>query len=94
MYSPPAAISSFFAKTHPKVRGELLYFPTADGPSLNTMANNRQRARENRPFWWGTPVTAAMTILPALCAVHQQFGHTVKVGGADGHIRLNNEAVH
>ncbi|WP_366542235.1 TDP-N-acetylfucosamine:lipid II N-acetylfucosaminyltransferase, partial [Salmonella enterica] len=35
---------SYFARQHPDVRGELLYFPTRMDPSLNAMAKERQRA--------------------------------------------------
>lgn len=35
---------SYFARQHPGVRGELLYFPTRMDPSLNSMAKERQRA--------------------------------------------------
>lgn len=38
---------SYFARQHPRVRGELLYFPTRMDSSLNNMANDRPRGREN-----------------------------------------------
>lgn len=69
---------SYFARLHPRARGELLYFPTRMDPALNTMASER-------------PVSGKMTILvgnsgdrsnehiAALHAVHQQFGDSVKV---------------
>ncbi len=58
-------------------------------PSLNTMANDRQREGK-RPFWWGTPVTAAMSILLP-CARSSAIWRYGKSGGADG-ISAYNEA--
>jgi dTDP-N-acetylfucosamine:lipid II N-acetylfucosaminyltransferase len=37
---------NYFAKQHPKVRGELLYFPTRMDPELNGLANDARRAGE------------------------------------------------
>ncbi|AMX07668.1 4-alpha-L-fucosyltransferase [Enterobacter asburiae] len=34
---------NYFAKQHPNVRGELLYFPTRMDPALNAMANDAVR---------------------------------------------------
>lgn len=69
---------SFFAKTHPKVRGELLYFPTRMDPSLNTLANDRQREGK-MTILVGNSGDRSNEHVAALRAVHQQFGDTVKV---------------
>lgn len=81
---------SFFAKTHPKVRGELLYFPTRMDPSLNTMANDRQREGK-MTILVGNSGDRSNDHIAALCAVHQQFGDTVKVVVPMGY-PPNNEA--
>ena len=81
---------SFFAKTHPKVRGELLYFPTRMDPSLNTMANDRQREGK-MTILVGNSGDRSNEHIAALRAVHQQFGDTVKVVVPMGY-PPNNEA--
>lgn len=72
-----------FAKTHPKVRGELLYFPTRMDPSLNMMANDRQR-KGKMTILVGNSGDRSNEHIAALRAVHQQFGDTVKVVSVDG----------
>ncbi|HAM6663509.1 TPA: TDP-N-acetylfucosamine:lipid II N-acetylfucosaminyltransferase [Escherichia coli] len=81
---------SFFAKTHPKVRGEQLYFPTRMDPSLNTMANDRQREGK-MTILVGNSGDRSNEHIAALRAVHQQFGDTVKVVVPMGY-PPNNEA--
>ncbi|MEN1713106.1 TDP-N-acetylfucosamine:lipid II N-acetylfucosaminyltransferase, partial [Pseudomonas aeruginosa] len=63
---------SFFAKTHPKVRGELLYFPTRMDPSLNMMANDRQREGK-MTILVGNSGDRSHEHIAALRAVYQQF---------------------
>ena len=54
--------SQYFAKQHPNVRGELLYFPTRMNPALNNMANDTPREGK-LTIWWVTLAIAAMSIL-------------------------------
>ena len=53
---------NYFAKQHPNVRGELLYFPTRMNPALNNMANDTPREGK-LTIWWVTLAIAAMSIL-------------------------------
>ncbi|VFS29971.1 4-alpha-L-fucosyltransferase [Escherichia coli] len=73
-----------------KVRGELLYFPTRMDPSLNTMANDRQREGK-MTILVGNSGDRSNEHIAALRAVHQQFGDTVKVVVPMGY-PPNNEA--
>jgi dTDP-N-acetylfucosamine:lipid II N-acetylfucosaminyltransferase len=53
---------SWFANRHPRVPGELLYFPTRMDPALNTLADNAPRG-ETLTILVGTRAIAAMNIL-------------------------------
>lgn len=69
---------SYFARQHPDVRGELLYFPTRMDPSLNAMAKERQRAGK-LTILVGNSGDRSNQHIAALRAVYQQFGDTVNV---------------
>ena len=70
---------NYFAKQHPKVRGELLYFPTRMDPALNTMANDT--VREGKlTILVGNSGDRSNEHVAALRAVHQHGER----GGADG----------
>ncbi len=67
-----------FAKTHPHVRGERLYFPTRMDPSLNTM-DNEARDTPTLTILVGNSGDRSNEHIAALKAIHQQFGDTVNV---------------
>lgn len=67
-----------FAKTHPHVQGELLYFPTRMDPALNKMAAN-QRDAATLTILVGNSGDRSNDHIAALKAIHQQFGDTVNV---------------
>ncbi|MEX9254294.1 TDP-N-acetylfucosamine:lipid II N-acetylfucosaminyltransferase [Pseudenterobacter timonensis] len=69
---------SYFAKQHPNVRGELLYFPTRMDPALNAMANDRP-GEGKLTILVGNSGDRSNEHVAALRAVHQQFGDTVNV---------------
>ena len=80
----------FFARRHPQVRGELLYFPTRMDPALNTMAQETQR-ESKLTVLVGNSGDRSNEHIAALKAVHQQFGDTVNVIVPMGY-PANNEA--
>lgn len=69
---------NYFAKLHPNVRGELLYFPTRMDPALNAMATDTQREGK-LTILVGNSGDRSNDHIAALKAVHQQFGDTVNV---------------
>ena len=69
---------NYFAKQHPKVRGELLYFPTRMDPKLNGLANDARREGK-LTILVGNSGDRSNEHLAALKAVHRQFGDTVNV---------------
>ncbi len=81
---------SYFARQHPNVRGELLYFPTRMDPSLNAMAKERQRAGK-LTILVGNSGDRSNQHIAALRAVYQQFGDTVNVVVPMGY-PANNQA--
>ena len=81
---------NYFAKQHPKVRGELLYFPTRMDPALNTMANDAVR-KGKLTILVGNSGDRSNEHVAALRAVHQQFGDTVNVVVPMGY-PANNDA--
>jgi len=68
----------FFARRHPQVRGELLYFPTRMDPSLNNMAPP-VRTEGKLTLLVGNSGDPSNEHIAALKAIHQQFGDTVNV---------------
>lgn len=80
----------FFARRHPQVRGELLYFPTRMDPTLNTMAQETQREGKLTVLV-GNSGDRSNEHIAALKAVYQQFGDTVNVIVPMGY-PANNEA--
>ncbi|MDX6020765.1 TDP-N-acetylfucosamine:lipid II N-acetylfucosaminyltransferase [Scandinavium sp. V105_16] len=66
------------AKVHPRVQGELLYFPTRMDPSLNT-PENPSRETSTLTLLVGNSGDRSNDHIAALKAVHQQFGDTVNV---------------
>lgn len=81
---------SYFARQHPSIRGELLYFPTRMNPALNTMAKERQRAGK-LTILVGNSGDRSNEHVAALRAVYQQFGDTVNVVVPMGY-PANNQA--
>lgn len=69
---------NYFAKQHPNVRGELLYFPTRMNPALNGMAIDARREGKLTVLV-GNSGDRSNEHIAALKAVHQQFGDTVNV---------------
>ncbi len=69
---------NYFARQHPGVRGELLYFPTRMDPALNGLANEAKREGK-LTILVGNSGDRSNEHLAALKAVHQQFGDTVNV---------------
>lgn len=69
---------NFFARRHPQVRGELLYFPTRMDPALNTLGGETRREGK-LTILVGNSGDRSNDHVAALRAVHQQFGDSVTV---------------
>ncbi|SNY78272.1 TDP-N-acetylfucosamine:lipid II N-acetylfucosaminyltransferase [Enterobacter sp. CC120223-11] len=67
-----------FAKAHPHVREELLYFPTRMDPALNAMAPEL-RDTATLTILVGNSGDRSNDHIAALKAIYQQFGDTVNV---------------
>jgi 4-alpha-L-fucosyltransferase (Fuc4NAc transferase). len=81
---------STFAKRHPQVKSELLYFPTKMDPALNSLGAE-PRESETLSILVGNSGDRSNDHIAALKAIHQQFGDTVNVVVPMGY-PANNEA--
>ncbi|WP_174510354.1 TDP-N-acetylfucosamine:lipid II N-acetylfucosaminyltransferase [Klebsiella oxytoca] len=69
---------SWFAHRHPRVPGELLYFPTRMDPTLNSLADSAPQS-QTLTILVGNSGDRSNEHIAALRAIHQQFGDTVNV---------------
>lgn len=69
---------SWFARRHPRVPGELLYFPTRMDPALNSLADSAPQT-QTLTILVGNSGDRSNEHIAALQAIHRQFGDTVNV---------------
>lgn len=67
-----------FHQSHPRVPGELLYFPTRMDPSLNTLSVE-EKTDGKLTLLVGNSGDRSNQHIAALQAIHSQFGDTVRV---------------
>lgn len=81
---------NYFTRRHPRMRGELLYFPTRMDPARNTMVGESGRSGK-LTILAGNSGDRSNEHIAVLEAVHRQFGDRVNVVVPMGYPR-NNQA--
>lgn len=69
---------NYFHERHPRVPGELIYFPTRMDPSLNNM-DREEKSGDKLTLLLGNSGDLSNQHITALKAIHAQFGDTVRV---------------